>query len=233
VTVHYPLPYYVATASSSPQDRAPAMSQGLTRAADLVRVALLCSAAGWLVAGDGAAALKALLVLPPALLGRLVRVEPTFDLLFSFALAAEATATGFGAYDSMGWGDTLSHLVLPMLSGPVLYAGLVRLGAAAAPSGAPARFLLGAAVVTAASVLAVGTLWELVEWGADGAFGTNYSEAYPDTLVDLLADAIAAIGAGVLVAARLRHRASGSASTLALIPERARRRSPRPASPRP
>jgi hypothetical protein len=57
--------------------------------------------------------------------------------------------------------------------------------------------------VTAASVLALGALLELVEWAADGAFGTNYSHGNRDTLVDLLADSIAAIG-GVLVAVWLR-----------------------------
>lgn len=192
---------HVAPPLGISRDRAASTSaRRLTRVADLVRVALLCSAAVWLVAGDASAALRAILVLTPAVLGRLVRIHPAFDLLFSSALAAESTATGLGAYDTMGWNDTLSHLVLPLLSGPILYLSLVRLGAAAAPSAAPTvRFLCGAAVVTAASVLALGALWELVEWAADEAFGTNYSQGYDDTLVDLLADTVAATGAGGLV----------------------------------
>jgi hypothetical protein len=206
----------------------------LTRAADVVRVALLCSIVGWLVAGDGSAALKALLVLPPALLGRPVRIEPAFDLLFASALSVEATATGLGAYDSIGWGDTLSHLVLPLLSGPVLYAGLLRLDAVpTSPTGRSPRFLLGAAVVTGASVLAVGALWELVEWAADGAFGTSYSQGSRDTMGDLVADAIAAVGAGALVAAWLRHRAGELVSRSEFSPRPGRRRPPRAASPRP
>lgn len=178
----------------------PRRTRWLTRVADLVRAALLCTAAVWLFSGDEAAALRAILVLPPAVLGRLVRIHPAFDLLFSSALAADSIATGLGAYDTVGWNDTLSHVVLPLLSGPVLYVALVRLGAAAAPSGAPTgRFLFGAAVVTAASVLALGALWELAEWTADQAFGTEYSQGYDDTLVDLLADSVAAAGAGGLV----------------------------------
>jgi hypothetical protein len=197
LTVPHPGPDHAATAST--QEPGPAMSpQRLTRGADVVRVALLSGAAGWLVAGDPSAALKALLVLPPAVLGRVVHIHPAFDLLFSFALAVEATASGLGAYDSVSWGDTLPHLVLPVLS------------AAAQPSAAPtARFRLGAAVVSAASVLALGALWELVEWATDSAFGTNYSEGYRDTLVDLLADAVAAIGGGVLVAVWLGAGARG------------------------
>jgi hypothetical protein len=199
-------PADLARGSTGPQMRARARRcHGLTRGADVARVALLCSALAWLVAGDSSAALRALLVLPPALLGRLVRVHPAFDLLFAFALAAESTATGLGAYNSISCGDKLSHLVLPLLSGPVLYAGLVRLDAAATPPPArSARFLLGGAVLTAVSVLALGALWELVEWAADGVFATNYSQGYRDTLLDLLADALAAIGGGVLVAAWLR-----------------------------
>jgi hypothetical protein len=187
-------------------DRAPPKNaRRLTSVADLVRVVLLATAAVWLIAGDGPAALKALLVLPAALLGRVVRIHPGFDLLFSCALAAEAIASGLGAYGSIGRGDTLSHLVLPLLSGPVLYGGLVKLGIAASASATPAaRYGLGAAVVTAASVLALGTLWELVEWAADGAFGTNYSQGYSDTLSDLLADATAGILSGASVAAWLR-----------------------------
>lgn len=181
---------------------APAISRKrLARAADVVRLAILCSAAIWLVGDDGSAALKALLVLPAALLGRVAPVTPAFDLLFASALAAEVTGTGLGAYDSITWGDTLSHVLLPLLSAPILYAALVRLGAVTNHSAEPsATVLVGAVVVTAACVLAVGALWELVEWAADSAFGTEYSQGYGDTLGDLLADAIAAIGGGALVA---------------------------------
>jgi hypothetical protein len=94
------------------------MGQRLTRAADMVRAALVCAGALFLIAGDGAAALKALLVLPPAFVGRFVRVPPAFDFVFAFALLAEIVKTSIGAYDSISWGDGLSHLVLPLLSGP-------------------------------------------------------------------------------------------------------------------
>jgi hypothetical protein len=166
---------------------------------------MLCLAAALLAAGDGPAGLKALLVLPPALLGRLARVHPGADLLFTLALAAEVTGTALGVYDSIGWGDTVSHLVLPLLSGPIMYVALVRLGAVPEPTAAPTeRFLVGAAFVTAITVLGVGAMWELVEWAADGTLGTQYAQGYEDTLVDLLADAIAAVTSGALVAMWLR-----------------------------
>ncbi len=184
--------------------RAPGL-QRLTPCADLVRVGMLCLAAILLAAGDGPAALKALLVLCPAVLARLVRVHPGFDLLFTLALAAEAIGTALGFYDAIGWGDTLSHLVLPLLGGSILYVGLVRLDAVAEPTAAATdRFLVGAVAITAITVLGVGAMWELVECAADAMLGTEYSQGYEDTLVDLLADAIAAVGGGVLVAIWLR-----------------------------
>jgi hypothetical protein len=167
-----------------------------------VRVGIVCGSAAFLAAGDGPAALKALLVMPAALAPRLVRVHPVLDLVFVLALAAESIGRGVVGYYR---GDALSHIVLPLLSGPILYTGLVRIGVLL-QSSAPPRFL-GVGIVTAATVLAVGAVWELVEWAADGAFGTNYSQGYRDTITDLLRDAIASVGSGVLVAVWLRAAA--------------------------
>ncbi len=176
-----------------------------------MRVGILCGAAAFLATGDGPAALKALLVMPAALAPRLIRVHPLLDLVFTLALAAEAIGRGVATY---GGADTLSHTVLPLLSGPVLYVGLVRLGALPAASTAPR--LLAAAIVTAAAVLALGAMWELVEWAVDSAFGTNFSQGYQDTLVDLLTDAIAAAASGALVALWLRAATARPALQLAM-----------------
>lgn len=154
----------------------------MTLCADLLRVAILCSAAVFFADGDGASALKAVLVLGPAVFARLVRVHPALDLVFALALFAEAVGM-------FGGGDTLPHLVLPFLSGPVLYVGLMRLGAVARP----------AALVTFAGVLVLGIAWEIVEWSADTALGTDYSQGYDDTTGDLVNDAIAAAASGAVV----------------------------------
>lgn len=187
----------------------------LTAAADIVRLSLVAAAGAFLVAGDGAAALKCLLVLAPALAARLARVPPGFDLIFTLALAGEAIATG--AYDWIDWPDEASHLVIPFLSAPIVYQILVELSATSPPDGARGpRPYVGAGIVTGVGVLAVGALWELVEWGADRGLGTDYSQGYEDTLSDLRADALAAVLGGVLVAAwlhRRRERAERSAAS--------------------
>lgn len=150
-------------------------------------------------------------MLAPTLAGRWARVAPAFDLLFTLALAVEAIGTGLGALDAIGWGDAVSHLVIPFLSAPIVYQVLVRLSAIPPLDVARvAHPLAGAALVTAVGVLALGAVWELVEWGADSAFGTAYSQGHTDTLSDLLADAIAAAAGGVLVAVWLGATAGTS-----------------------
>jgi hypothetical protein len=193
-----------------------ASTKTVTLCADAVRLAILCSSGVFVAIGDGPSALKAALVLAPALAARLARVNPALDLLFALALGAEAVGTSFAAYHSTVGGDTFPHIALPLLSGPVLYVGLVRLGAVPAFD-APARpvRLLGAAIVTFAIVLALGAAWELVEWSADTALGTNYSQGSVDTLGDLLNDAIAAAGSGVLVAVWIRAGARRPALAMA------------------
>jgi hypothetical protein len=185
-------------------------SAALTALADIVRIGIAAMAAGFLLAGDKPAALKAVLVLVPAIVSRLVRTPGVFDVLFAVTLAVEALGTGLGVYDRVGWPDGGSHLVLPFLSAPIVYQGFLRVRATAAPEEArTARSAIGAGAVVAAGVLALGALWELVEWGADSAFGTDYSQGYTDTLRDLLADAIAAAAGGVAVAAWLGWRGRG------------------------
>lgn len=192
--------------------------QRLTGTADLVRAGIVGMGATLVAVGNVSAGLRAFLVLPAAFLGRLVRIHPAYDLLFGLALATEAVGAALAGYRTIGWDDTLSHLALPLLCGPILFAGLVRLEAIAPPSSAASpRFLAGAALVTAAAVLSLGAVWELVEWAADAAFGTDYSQGYEDTLVDLLADSVAAVAGGALVAGWLRASAG---SSLAMLEER-------------
>jgi GT2 family glycosyltransferase len=163
-----------------------------------------------LAAGEGSAALKSVLVLAPALCARVAGAPAGFDLAFTAALAVEAIGTGTGAYEWIGWGDSTSHLVIPFLGAPAAYHVLMRLGAGPAADVARDRRACAAAgLITAIAVLALGTLWELVEWGADSAFGTDYSQGYLDTLTDLLGDMIAATLGGLFVAAWLRARLRG------------------------
>jgi hypothetical protein len=172
----------------------------------MVRIGIGALAVGFLITGDESAALKALLDFVPAIASRMVCAPAAFDLLFAATLAVEALGTGLGVYYRVGWPNGGSHLLIPFVSAPIVYHGFVRLGATAAPEGP--RAATGTGLVVAAGVLALGALWELVEWGADSVFGTDYSQGYTDTLSDLLADAFAASAGGVAVAVWLRSPAA-------------------------
>ena len=205
----------------------------MSAAADILRAALVAVAAAFAITGDGGAALKAGLVLMPALASRLARTPAGFDLAFTAVLLVEALGTGLGIYDRIGWPDTGSHLVIPLLAAPVVYQVLTRLDAVPPADDACVRQLVGAGVVTAAGVVALGAVWELVEWRADAIFGTDYSQGYTDTLTDLLADTIAAVAGAALVVAWLSRRrspdparpsADGNAPTASVVIPTYRRR---------
>jgi hypothetical protein len=172
--------------------------------ADLVRIGLVAAAGTFLAAGDGPAALKAALLVPPAVAGRLARVPAGFDLVFVLALAVEAVGTGLGADGWFGQGDLASHLVIAFLSAPIVFGLVVRFRTGEARS---ARFAgsTGAGLVTAIIVLALGAMWEVVEYAADGLLGTDYSQGRADTVSDLVADAVAGTLGGALVVRELEH----------------------------
>jgi hypothetical protein len=173
----------------------------VTRVADLVRAGLACAAAAFLVAGDDSVAVKVALLLPATFASRLFGVSPPLDLLFTLALAAEAAGSTLATHGLIAWDDRISHLVLPLLSGSVVYAALQRTGGPHRPA------VVG--LITGTAVLAIAAVWEVVEWGADAAIGTNFSMGSDDTRGDLSADAVAAAGAGA--AAVLWHRPAGAA----------------------
>ena len=174
----------------------------MTRCADAVRAGLPCAAVALLLAGDGAVAAKVMLVLPATLASRLLGVTPVLDLVFTLALAAEVAGSALATHGVIGWDDRISHLVLPLLSGSVVYAALQRTPARHRP--------VGAGLLTGTAVLALAAVWEIVEWSVDAAVGTDFSMGYDDTLGDLSADAVAAVGAGAAVVVCSRGRAGAA-----------------------
>ena len=60
---------------------------------------------------------------------------------------------------------------------------------------------IGIFVVALSLGLAIGAVWEIVEWSSDGVFGSNLSEGNTDTVTDLIADGCGSLaGAALLVA---------------------------------
>jgi hypothetical protein len=169
---------------------------------DLLRLALLGGAAGYALAGDGGAAavlggLGALTVL-----ARLVDLPRVYDLSFTLAMLLQGYGEVLGLYDAWVRFDDVVHVTLPLLTAPVLYIALARLDVVPDPRDEThVQHYVGIFVVTAALGIAMGALWEVVEWRSDAWLGTALSLSNDDTVGDLVRDTLGALaGAALLVA---------------------------------
>jgi hypothetical protein len=169
---------------------------------DVLRMGLVLATCAALVAGDLGGALALGCAAAFALLARVVNLPRPYDLGFVVVLTVHAVGEALGWYDSLEWFDRVVHVVLPCLVAPVLYIGLARLDVLPDPRDETnARHYIGMAIVAFCSGMAVGGLWEIVEFTSDGVLDTSLSEVNSDTVGDLVADAVGSIlGAFRLVA---------------------------------
>lgn len=169
---------------------------------DVLRIGLVLATAAAFLAGETAGALALLFATVLSLVARVVNLPRAYDLPFVLVLALHAAGEALGWYDSIEWFDRVVHVVLPCLVAPVLYIGLARLDVLPDPRDEThARHYTGMAIVTFCLGMAVGALWEIVEYASDGTLDTALSEGNADTVGDLVADAVGSLlGALLLVA---------------------------------
>ena len=169
---------------------------------DVLRLGLVLATGAALLVGDGGAALALGFVAALALLARAVNLPRAYDFGFVLVLTLHAAGEALGWYDSLEWFDRIVHVVLPCLVAPVLYIGLARLEVLPDPrDDTNVRHYTGIAIVAFCLGMAVGGLWEIVEFASDGVLDTALSEGNPDTVGDLVADAVGSLlGASLLVA---------------------------------
>jgi Predicted membrane protein (DUF2238) len=175
--------------------------------ADLLRLSLVLGPAILLLVGREEGVWSMTLVAVAAVVLRWARAPAGVDLLFVALLAVDAWLTSLGAFQDFNRNDHVGHFLLPAAVAPVLFHLAVRAGVAR--DDAPAW---RAGALAAALTIALGTLWEVVEWASDEVLGTEMSLGYADTLGDLLADAGGAVAGGLLLALtrrRVRERADG------------------------
>jgi hypothetical protein len=169
---------------------------------DLLRGALAVGAVASAVAGEGSGAVYLAVSAAGALGARLLDLPRLIDLAFVLALTVTGFGEALGFYDRWPWFDRAVHVVVPMLFAPVAYIGLARADMVLDPRDqspdvrrGPALFLL-----TFAFGVALGALWEIVEWSCDAIGLSNLSENNDDTVGDLIADTTgSAVGAGLLL----------------------------------
>jgi hypothetical protein len=93
-----------------------------------------------------------------------------------------------------------------MLCCQVAYIGLARLDVVPDPrDDTSTRHYWGIFVVTFALGVAIGGLWEIVEWSSDNLFGSELQLSNDDTVGDLIADSLGAATGGALLVVWARY----------------------------
>jgi hypothetical protein len=168
---------------------------------DLLRALLIAGALGFAVAGDadgalllGGAGLIAWLVRP-------VLLPRVYDLALVTALTLQAWGEALGLYDSISWFDNVVHFTMPFFGAPTLYIVLARLDVVPDPrDDTTGRHYAGMAIIAFSLGVALGGLWEIVEWSSDNTVGSSLQIDNDDTVGDLVADSLGALcGAALLV----------------------------------
>ncbi len=168
---------------------------------DVLRLVILGGSVAFAAAGQAKGAVVLGLLGAVTVLARLVDLPRVYDLSLTATMALQGFGEAFGVYDRVLRFDDLVHFTLPMLTAPVVYIALARLDVVPDPRDEThLQHYVGIFVVTAALGIAIGALWEIVEWPSDAWFSTQLSEGNDDTNGDLVRDSLGSVvGAGLLV----------------------------------
>jgi hypothetical protein len=167
---------------------------------DLLRAAFLVGAvtlaalgeSGWLPLAIAAGAVVGI---------RFLNLPRAFDLAFIAAMALTGWGEALRLYDRFGYYDVFVHFLVPLFGAPCVYIALARLDTLPDPADAygSRRHLAGIFVVTLALGLAIGAVWEILEWTSDTTLGSNLALGEEDTIGDLVADGAGAFWGGLLL----------------------------------
>jgi hypothetical protein len=167
---------------------------------DVLRSLLLAGAVGFALAGDlhGALLLGGAGVV--AWLVRFALLPRVYDLCLVGALTLQAWGEALGLYDSIVWFDNVVHFSLPFFGGPTLYIVLARLDVVPDPKDETSlHHYVGIGIVAFALGVALGGLWEIVEWSSDNVFGSHLQLGNDDTVGDLIADSLGSLCGALLL----------------------------------
>ncbi len=132
---------------------------------------------------------------------RFVNLPRVYDLAFVLAMVLTCWGEALGLYDHVEQYDRFVHVLTPSFCAPVAYLALARLEVLPDPcDDTDTRRLWGIFTVTFALGVAIGGLWEIVEYGADELLGADLQLGNEDTMGDLIADTAGSLaGAALLV----------------------------------
>jgi hypothetical protein len=173
---------------------------------DVLRALLLVGAALFALAGDMNAAILLGGAGALAWLVRPLQLPRAYDAAFMVALTLQAAGEALGAYDALGWFDSVAHFSLPFFLAPTLYIALARADVVPDPKDASTtRHSVGIFVVSFALGVALGGVWEIWEWVSDHSFGSSLQLGLDDTVGDLVADTAGSLCGALLLVCWARY----------------------------
>ena len=169
---------------------------------DVLRLIFLAGIVLFVILGDVKGVGNLVVASVAVLLARAAQLPRLYDLAVIIAMAFTGWGEAVGLYDSISWYDNVVHFVVPLLASQVIYLCLARIEVLPdLREETLPRHHLGIFVVTFALGVAVGGLWEIVEYASDHWLGSNLQLGNDDTVGDLIADSAGSfVGAAMLVA---------------------------------
>jgi hypothetical protein len=173
---------------------------------DLLRAAFFAGAAVFAVLGELGGVANLLVAGVALLAARAADLPRLYDLGFTVAMILTGWGEALGLYDAWKPYDNVVHFIVPMLTSQVAYICLARLEVLPdlREEFVP-RHYTGIWLVTFALGVAIGGLWEILEWSSDSLFGSNLSMSNDDTVGDLIADSLGAATGGLLLVAWTKY----------------------------
>jgi hypothetical protein len=169
---------------------------------DLLRVTFFVGAAVFAILGELGGVANLLVGGTALLVARAVNLPRLYDLGFTVAMILTGWGEALGLYDAWKPYDNVVHFIVPMLCSQVAYIALARIEVLPdmREDFTPNHYA-GIFVITLALGVAIGGIWEILEWTSDNVFGSQLQTSNDDTVGDLIADTLgAATGAALLVA---------------------------------
>lgn len=151
--------------------------------------------------GDITQGLRFGLAFAVVLVARSLDLPRPFDLGLVIAMAISVWGGPLGLFEEFGWYDEVLHSFASFFGASLLYLLLVRLDALPdLQGGGPQRHrYVGILLASFALGLSVGALLEVWEWVANHWFGANNIIGYGDTIADIVINALASFGGGMLL----------------------------------
>lgn len=185
-----------------PREQPDAWPRVLGAVADVVRFATLVSAVvAWVAIGMGEGLLF-LVLFAGLLLPRFTKVPRPFDAAFGITLLAASWSTVLDWYEVLWWWDLLIHFIANGAIAAMAYLVFARLGVVRDMHDRSLQHSRTALAVLATSFgLALGGIWEFMEWSVENLTDIEVHVGYDDTLGDMAVGGLGSVVAGLALIA--------------------------------